>query len=219
MRERLEERSQDPLRLRDRVEQNIPRGCAQSIVQSEIINTSRVQGGRDQFGADEKPQDRQSHWPEVPGTQLSQRAFALEDDMHRAIGSDEQSHVFLAGEDSDQPPPMCTERTPKPRVKHQEKERRSERLRVKFMERDIAGRGRDQHRTRQEERRFSVKAESSPDAECHRPHRSEGGVLHHDEEPMGGGRAGRAGQSERRSVRHDSRGAGHLRPTPGTAHG
>ena len=150
MDEGLEERSQDPLRLRDRLEQNIPRGCAQPIVQSEIVNTSRVQRGRDQFGADEKPQDRQCHWPEVPAAQLSRRAFALEDDVHRAIGSDEQSHVFLAGEDSDQPPPMRTERTPEPRVKHQEKERCSERFGVEFMERDIAGRGRDQHRARQE---------------------------------------------------------------------
>ena len=74
--------------------------------------------------------------------------------MHRAIGGDEQGHVFLAGEDGNQPAPVRSERTPEPGVKHQEKERRGERFGVEFMERDIAGRRRDQHRARQEERRF-----------------------------------------------------------------
>ena len=90
--------------------------------------------------------------------------------MDSAIGSDEQSHVFLAGEDSDQPPPMPTKRTPQPGVVHQEKEWRSERLRVEFMERDVAGRGREQNGATQEERRFSIEAEAPPDVECHRSH-------------------------------------------------
>ncbi len=146
--EGLEERSEDPLRLRDGLEQNVAGRCAQPIVQSEVINISRIERGGDQFGADEKPQDRQRHWPEEPRAQLSHGAFALEDEVHRAISGDEQSHVFLAGEDGEQPSPMRAERTAKPRLKHQKKERRRERFGVEFMERDEAGGGRDQDGTR-----------------------------------------------------------------------
>jgi hypothetical protein len=67
-------------------------------------------------------------------------------------------------------------------MKHQEKERRSERFGVKFMKGDIPGRGGDQHRASQEQRCLSIETESLSDAECYRPHRSECGVLHYDKD-------------------------------------
>ena len=98
---------------------------------------------------------------------------------------------------------MRSEGTSKPRVKHQEKEWRRERFGVKFMERDVAGGRRDQHRTGQEKRRFSIEAESQPDAERHRPHRSEGGVLDHDENHRMAEEQEKRSNQETRSARHD----------------
>ena len=71
---------------------------------------------------------------------------------------------------------------PEPRVKHQEEERRRECFGMEFMERDIAGGGRDQHGAGQEERCFPIEAEPLADAEGDWSHGSEGGVLHDDEE-------------------------------------
>src|SRR5712691_3892342 len=61
MREGLKERSQYALWSRDRFEQNVLRGCAQAIVQSEVINIPRVECWDNKLCTDEKPQDRQNH--------------------------------------------------------------------------------------------------------------------------------------------------------------
>ena len=67
-------------------------------------------------------------------------------------------------------------------MKHQEKEGRRECLRVKFMERDVAGGGRNEQGSGEEEGCFPIEPEPLPDAERHRAHRGEGGVLHENKD-------------------------------------
>jgi hypothetical protein len=67
-------------------------------------------------------------------------------------------------------------------VKHQEKEGRRECFGVELMERDVAGGGRNQNGTGQEEPCFPIESEALPNAERHWTHRSEGGVLHENED-------------------------------------
>ena len=82
------------------------------------------------------------------------------------------------------------------------------------MERDIAGRGRDQHRTARRSAVFD-RDEPLPDAEGHRTHRREGGVLHQDKDQ---GVEEKQEAGEKTTIGSNDPGAGPPGPTPGTAH-
>ena len=66
--------------------------------------------------------------------------------MHRTIGDEQRSHVFLAGEHRDKPNPMLRQRSEKPRPKQQQKQWGAQCFGVELVQGDISGGGSDQQR-------------------------------------------------------------------------
>ena len=77
---------------------------------------------------------------------------------------------------------MGAKRLPKPRLKHQEQERRGQGLGMEFMERDVSRRRSDEHRGAEKQSRFRIETEAFRDVECHRAHRGQGEILHRHQE-------------------------------------
>src|SRR3954467_10359244 len=114
----LNQDSNDPLRLRDRIGQDLAGRMSQPLVEGQVIDRAGIQGRRNDFGAEDEPANRQRAWPNVPLPQLGCRSLAFQEKVNGAVSRDEKSHVFLAGKEANDPQPVETSGIRKSPVNH-----------------------------------------------------------------------------------------------------
>ena len=169
-------------RMRDEPADDAARRIPEVRIQPEKVHASTVQRRTDHEHTQQEPPKGHAAGNYIPTHAPLAVAVALDEIVHERNPREQQAHAFLAHEHEDERHPEDPRPALKASLKHQEDQRRGERLGVEFMQRDEARRRRKQRRQREPDGRLLAEFQVPRDAPGRERHRREQQRLQNHEQ-------------------------------------